>query len=164
MTSSLQITRHGRECLDDLEPLWKALQRTHIEVGAELGKTRTEEEAWRLRRADYNEWLDDPATFVLLATLDDRPVGYALVRGYRRSCSFVTGEDTVELKTLSVLPEYRSRGIGAALMEDLFARCRAMGVTQMAIGVVATNERAVKFYERFGFQCRYVTMWGELPG
>ena len=56
----------------------------------------------------------------------------------------------VRLYTLSVLPECREQLIGSALMDAVERRLRALRIGDMIIGVVATNARAIEFYERRG--------------
>jgi ribosomal protein S18 acetylase RimI-like enzyme len=50
------------------------------------------------------------------------------------------------------------------LMREVFAHLRERGITELAIGIVATNDGAIRFYERYGFFRRYITMWGAVPG
>ena len=163
MSDTVRITRIERDRLDELAPLWKALQKHHIEIGSHLGEMRTAEESWGIRRKDYAEKFDNEDVFVLVAECDDRAVGYAFVKNRGKSSSYRIPEPTAELKTLSVLPEYRGHGIGDLLMREVFRRLRKRGITELAIGVVATNEGATRFYERYGFHQRYITMWGSIP-
>jgi ribosomal protein S18 acetylase RimI-like enzyme len=60
-----------------------------------------------------------------------------------------TGESIIEIRSLYVLPEHTSMGIGTALWD------RALTFLPPHLPVVvdvATNTRAVGFYERLGFQ------------
>ena len=59
-------------------------------------------------------------------------------------------DDTPEL-AISVLPEYRSRGIGAALMARLFVLLRERGYAQISLAVQKKNG-AVRFYQRLGYE------------
>ncbi len=163
MGTDVRIIEAGEERLEDLGPLWKALQRHHVAVGSDLGAMRTDEESWRRRKEEYREAFGEEGTFCLLAEVQGKPVGYAFVTTRAASCAYETDEKSAELKTLSVLEEYRGHGIGEKLMEAVFARTRSVGLTEMAIGTVATNERVIRFYERYGFHRRYVTLWGKIP-
>ena len=52
------------------------------------------------------------------------------------------------IATLAVLPEYRGRGIGAALLQ----RCEAqIPVSRIRLCVRPSNEVAIRLYERFGY-------------
>ena len=50
---------------------------------------------------------------------------------------------------ISLLPEYRNRGLGAALIHDLMAECAASREPLRL--QVAKGNRAARLYERLGF-------------
>ena len=56
-----------------------------------------------------------------------------------------------ELNNLCVLPEYRHRRIGDALLRDAFARAALMGCRRMDIGIVEENRTLRRWYEAKGF-------------
>lgn len=53
---------------------------------------------------------------------------------------------------LSLIQEYWGYGIGSLLMEDLLDFGRQVGLKVITLEVVKDNQRAVKLYERFGFE------------
>lgn len=150
--------------LDRLEPLWNALQRHHVEVTPELGprtRERTDEEAWRIRRAKYERWLGDPDAFFILATIEGEPAGYAFVTVGMPYASWDAGERLAELETLSILPEHRGSGIGAALIDAVWNHLAELGVDDMQIVTTSTNAGAKRFYERRGFSHRLDVYYGK---
>ena len=50
-----------------------------------------------------------------------------------------------------VREEYRSRGIGGAILEVLFREAEKRGILELSIGVNVENERALRLYRRKGF-------------
>jgi len=52
---------------------------------------------------------------------------------------------------ISVLPEFRGRGVGSQLMKKLFELLRERGYRQTSLSVQKDNP-AVQFYERFGYE------------
>ena len=56
-----------------------------------------------------------------------------------------------ELNNLSVLPAYRHRGIGEALLKHAFAGAKELHCTKMNIGIVEENIRLRRWYEDIGF-------------
>jgi ribosomal protein S18 acetylase RimI-like enzyme len=60
------------------------------------------------------------------------------------------GEREIRLIDISLLAEFRSRGIGAFLLEKLKAEAATSGKT-LFLRVLKTNESAKRFYERLGF-------------
>lgn len=53
---------------------------------------------------------------------------------------------------MGVLAAYRGRGIGQQLLSACLDRARANGITRVELEVRADNLRAIKLYERMGFQ------------
>ncbi len=57
-------------------------------------------------------------------------------------------EGVAWIATIAVLPEYRSRGVGAALLQACEAQ---IPVTKIRLCVRPSNEVAIRLYERFGY-------------
>lgn len=70
--------------------------------------------------------------------------------GYYSICLKENGE--CELNNLSVLPDYRHRGIGEKLLLHSFEAAKAAGCQKMFIGIVEENTRLRKWYESFGVE------------
>jgi RimJ/RimL family protein N-acetyltransferase len=160
--------RHANtvEELAALEPVWNALQTHHSEITPDLGPhtpKRALPEAWRIRRSKYERWLGDPDTFFVIVEADGGPVGYAFVTIGPPYAGWATGERLAELETLSVLPEHRGEGIGATLLDAVWARLAELGVEDMAITTTVTNVDAQRFYERHGFAQRFAVYYGKAP-
>jgi ribosomal protein S18 acetylase RimI-like enzyme len=163
--SEIAIVRASSERLDDLQPLWEALHRHHVEVAPELaalGPMRSGEASWRVRRAHYAELFKDEATFALIAEVNGGPVGYALVQMRGPEESWETGP-VAELETLAVLPEARGEGIGSALVQAVFAELREMGIREWTVASIASNEEAHRFYKRFEVVPFTVSFIGKVP-
>ncbi len=152
------------EDLDAVEPLWNALQEHHARITPSLGPrtpARATGDAWRMRRSKYVRWLADSETFFVIAESAGRPVGYAFVTVGPGYASWATGERAAELETLSVLPDQRGDGVGAALVEAVWSRLEGIGVDEMAITTTRTNVDAHRFYERQGFEPGFVVFYGK---
>ena len=89
-----------------------------------------------------------PAAFALLAWQDGVAIGAAVcVWGF----STFTGCPSLNVHDLAVLPEHRGRGVGRVLLEEVERRARARGSSKLTLEVHATNEAAIRLYQRFGF-------------
>lgn len=153
--------------LDGVEPLWNALQEHHARITPELDPQtpkRDLADAWRLRRSKYVRWLRDPETFFVIAEGEGGPVGYAFVTVGPGYASWATGDRAGVLETLSVLPEQRGEGVGAALIEAAWERLGERGIDDMAITTTKTNVDAQRFYERHGFSQAFVVYHGKRRG
>jgi ribosomal protein S18 acetylase RimI-like enzyme len=58
----------------------------------------------------------------------------------------------VDIENIVVLPEYRRRGIGKALLEKAIEFSRHRKLKKVRCEVPTHNERAIKFYVKNGFQ------------
>jgi GNAT superfamily N-acetyltransferase len=163
--SEVTITEVGSERIPDLEPLTRALHRHHVQVDPAIPGVppRDQDGWWRIRSARYRDWLEDPDAFVLVAEIDGALVGYALVTFHDADDSHRTGDRFAELQSLLVLDDHRGEGIGSALLHAVYERVRARGAEEMIIGVLATNDRVRRLYEREGFTPWVVINMGKVP-
>ncbi len=83
-----------------------------------------------------------PNVVRLKAVVDDRMVGF-IAGDIRHS------ENMAWVATVGVLPEYRGRGIGTALMK---ACEEQLGIPTIRLSVRLSNEGAVRLYQRLGYQ------------
>ncbi len=58
------------------------------------------------------------------------------------------------IQNLGVVPEYRGRGLGSALLLKALHGFRQVGLGRAFLEVTAQNEAAVRLYRRLGFRCR----------
>jgi len=56
------------------------------------------------------------------------------------------------LRTLYVVPEHWSHGVGSALLEHALVRMRERGATRAKLWTLEDNESARRFYERRGWR------------
>lgn len=93
----------------------------------------------------------DPDLF-LVATTSEKIVG-SVIGGYdgRRGLVY----------HLAVAEEYRGRGIGTSLMEELERRLRIKGCLKCYLLVVQGNEDIGRYYKQRGWQAMNVTLYGK---
>lgn len=88
-----------------------------------------------------------PEAEVVLAFLDDRPAGFAL---FFHSYSTFLARRGLYLEDLFVLPEFRGKGIGKALLRHLARLAVERGCGRFEWAVLDWNDSAIKFYESLG--------------
>jgi N-acetylglutamate synthase-like GNAT family acetyltransferase len=73
--------------------------------------------------------------------------------GVPRGCTAVeqTGDEVCRLKRLGVLPEFRRKGVGEALVRHGLAEARRLGAKRVEIGVIADHVELKDWYARLGF-------------
>jgi ribosomal protein S18 acetylase RimI-like enzyme len=95
-----------------------------------------------------------PGDTALIAIDEGFPVGAAWYRLFRREqpgYGFVD-EETPEL-AIAVVPSRRGRGIGDALLKELYARAKADGYDAVSLAAERDNQPLVSYYEqRHGFE------------
>jgi ribosomal protein S18 acetylase RimI-like enzyme len=91
---------------------------------------------------------EHPTTIVFLAYLDAQPVGIATCfLGF----STFAARPLINVHDLAVLPGYRGRGIGRALLASVEAHARERGCAKVTLEVQENNHRARHVYARAGF-------------
>jgi len=102
---------------------------------------------------------DPESSFVAYNRALRMPVGVILCSRIRHDAGHVT--------QVCVLPEYRSHGIGDALMHRAAQALREHGVRLLTLTVTEANEGAVHLYGRLGFATKHVFdafVWEEQSG
>ncbi|MBE0434793.1 MAG: ribosomal protein S18-alanine N-acetyltransferase [Methylomicrobium sp.] len=91
---------------------------------------------WMLERANAD---------IILAEIEDKAVGYALLL-YRRGASLA------RLYSFAVLPEYRGLGIGVGLLNHSEARARERDCVYLRLEVRPDNQQAIALYRKQGYR------------
>lgn len=93
---------------------------------------------------------------VFIAVSDDeRPVGYVSVGELANPA---VGLPLGSVLDFWVAPELRDKGIGTMLLDHALVHIHAQGYTHASILVSASNEKAIRMYERRGFRPDRITM------
>jgi len=98
---------------------------------------------------DLRRWLfgDAPAAEVVIARAGAEPVGFAL---FMRNFSTFLARPGLYLEDLFVVPQWRNRGIGRALLAHLARIAVDRGYGRFEWTVLEWNEPAIAFYRRMG--------------
>lgn len=94
--------------------------------------------------------LADPAYRIRLAEADGRVVGFAKMGPAKLPVE--RRGPSAELWQLYVLKPWQGEGVAATLMDWAIATAREEGARDMFLSVFIENERAKRFYARYGFE------------
>ena len=83
-------------------------------------------------------------------------VGHIIVR--RGATDFLTGSEQAWIDDISVVPKYWGSGVSKRLLRTAEDSVRESGVNYLGLTVTAANSRALRFYERAGYQCERYQM------
>jgi diamine N-acetyltransferase len=101
--------------------------------------------------AQQTDELEDPASAFLIAEVDGRAAGYAMLRDGEPEKG-VDGAKPVELVRLYVSRDWLGRGIGEQLMRACVDEARQAGHETIWLGVWERNARAQAFYRKWNFR------------
>jgi GNAT superfamily N-acetyltransferase len=85
--------------------------------------------------------------YALIAFANDTAIGFAL---YFYNFSTFLGRRGIYLEDIYVEPEYRSRGIGSALLKRLAKIAKEQRCGRMEWSVLTWNQPSIDFYHRMG--------------
>lgn len=168
---SIEIVAFPTERLGELRALWRGLYEHHTRILPDMRERELPfEAAFERRREIERAWLEhEPESFLLAASDAGDYVGYAFVRVRPAACiaaSWSVGDPLAELSILVVAGDRRGEGIGSLLLDAVEERLRQMAIEDMLIGVIATNEEAMRLYERRGakpFLTDFIQRVGQPP-
>jgi len=109
-----------------------------------------------LSEANFGDYLADPNITILV--LEDRGElkGYTLLVAKPATdpdvASVLSALPSTELSKCYVHPEHHGRGAAARLMQASLASAADKGAAGLWLGVNSENAKAIRFYEKSGFQ------------
>ncbi|HEX8075471.1 MAG TPA: GNAT family N-acetyltransferase [Thermoleophilaceae bacterium] len=145
--------------LDEVKPLWFMLHNHHIAVADKRrGPARSDEESWQIKRGWYDAWLAQEGSFLLLAEVDRKVVGYAVVRTMEPdpTPTWLSPPKKAEIEALAILPDVQRLGVGKLMTDAIKSESYKLGLRMISGAVIGGNEEAVRFYEREGGYVTYV--------
>ena len=84
-----------------------------------------------------------------------------------RACGCVALEkaspDLCYLERLAVLPEFRNKGFGEALVNHLFEQVRKIGIRRVEIGIISKHRKLKNWYKKLGFIEKGIKKFDHLP-
>lgn len=93
--------------------------------------------------------VQDNQAYCCLAEVNNKPVGYIAGRekkfGYRKSRYF-------EIENMGVIPEFRSKGIGALLINQTKEEAKKKGYQKIFVNSYFHNIKAIAFYKNHGMK------------
>ena len=130
---------------EDLPVCVRVIRRSHQTVADEFGFTVENAPRYVAFATDENRlaWHMDREHRLMFLDEDK-----GVVRGYYSLLLKENGE--CELGNLSVLPEYRHRGIGTRLLKHAMDTAREPRCAAMNLSIVEENRQLLKWYEQCG--------------
>jgi ribosomal protein S18 acetylase RimI-like enzyme len=158
--SGFVVRRASSDDLPALGRLGALLVQTHHEFDSQrfLAATTLTAEGYA---SFLRSQLADPDVVVLVAEIDGHVVGYAF--------GAIEGVDYLSLRgpagvlhDLIVDAEYRGRGIGRLLLDEMVSTLASRGAPRIVLSTAERNTSAQRFFERLGFRRTMIEMTREL--
>ena len=115
------------------------MREDHLEQIAELEK-QCFSDPWSLR--SITSELNNPLSLWIVAECDGTVAGYV-------GSQSVLGE--ADMMNLAVSPLFRRQGVASGLVEALIKHLKERDVHVLVLEVRASNEPAIRLYEKYGF-------------
>lgn len=146
-TESSRLESEGRR---SAEPVIRNLRPDDLEAAIRvdariLGRRRDEFLRLKLQQA----FADSGIAISLAAELDGQFVGFLLARVYFGE--FGVTERVAVMDVLDVHPEFRGRGVGPALIDQLRTNLLALGIRTLQTEVAWDSLELMAFFQREGF-------------
>ena len=87
--------------------------------------------------------LANPFAYYIAAVEDGVIIGYGGMR---------VMFETADITNVACAPEYRRRGVGRAIMEEMICRAKELGVEILTLEVRESNSPAQALYRKLGFE------------
>lgn len=95
------------------------------------------------RGAFYNELVQNQFANYIVLEVDEKVVGY---------CGVWIVTDEAHITNIAILPEYRGRKLGEALLRRIMDLARENGAKTMTLEVRVSNNVAQSLYRKLGFE------------
>ncbi len=137
--------------LDLIQPLWEKLNEHHRRQKSDF-KDHYANFTFQERKKVLLNKARDGDMLICLAEDEDSGilVGYAVTT--------ISSENVGEIDSIYVEGEYRLQGIGNELMKRSLEWMDRKAVKTRKVVIATSNQKAISFYERFGFRARSINL------
>ena len=146
----------------------KQIEKKHIDECAEVIR-----ESFLTVAEEFNITKENAPRYVAFA-IDNNKLSQQLENGTEIYAYFIDGnvagvyslskyQNECEISNLCVLPKYRHRGIGKALLVYAFNRAKELDCQRITISIVAENKVLKSWYEKYGFVTTHTKKYDFFP-
>lgn len=141
----------SRQDIDFIQPLWEKL-REYQQVRSPHFPQHYKRRTWKRRKVELLKKASSDGLYIEIATDSDikEIIGYCM--------STVSSDKQGCLESIYVEPNYRRLGIGDHLMQRAITWMDKKHATTKTLIVGVGNEEVLKFYSRYGFYPKYITV------
>ncbi len=97
------------------------------------------------------DWFQSAQTLTRLASIDESPVGFAMIRPPENNEPFGS-QHIGELLAIAVEPQKQGQGVGDFLMIEILNVAHEVGITTLILCTATTNEPGKGLFKKHGFE------------
>lgn len=146
MTADISVVALRLATIDDLATLRRWDEAPHV-----VESDPNDDWNWEVELTRFPSWREQ-----LIAEVNGAPIGFVQIIDPAEEDSRYWGDVAPNLRAIDIWigeAAHLGKGHGTRIMELVLARCFAdADVTAVLIDPLASNERAIKFYQRLGFK------------
>jgi N-acetylglutamate synthase-like GNAT family acetyltransferase len=94
-------------------------------------------------------------------------INYYILENNNQPCGCVALEqarpEVCYLERLAVLPQFRQRGFGKALVNHVINEARKLGIRRIEIGIISKHTELREWYQKLGFSVKEAAHFKHLP-
>ena len=141
------------------------------ELNTDVQRIHAAEHPWRFKEpgpdsfteTDAAEFIGRPNRFSFVAFVNNEPKGYVVAEIREMpETSRVFEHAMVYVHHLSVRPDSQGHGIGKALLDAVKQRGDATGISLLALDTWTFNEKALRFFQRYGLVPYNIRLWNKV--
>ena len=143
--------------LDAMFELWLEMQTSHVAYDATWYAPKPEAECKPICMKHFRQCLSGENSMVLLATLDNQPIGMLIGHITGRPAPLQNQITVLAIENAIVAEAYRRQGVLRGMMDLMTAEARTRGASAVKFSVHSSNVARIA-YEHLGFSCHEMSM------
>ena len=155
------IRKPTSEDLPALIPLWIGESDFHHELDPEYYTPTASDEDKQFEKY----FLDALATndpYFLIAEMEEKVVGFVMYKKGKADYFDTNIVDFGEVLELFVDPDFRKKGIGEKLVNEVEKFFKEEGLAYLKLEASSRNDNAIKFYQEHGFEDHVTVMYKKI--
>jgi len=155
MDNDIILETGNEKLLADIEELWEQLNQLHMAKSLDF-KHHYRTFTFQARSKSLLSIAEKGKLFIAIAHHREEKIGYIV-------SSII--DETGEIDSVFIKPEYRKKGVGNMLMEASLNWIKTNNVKLIRVAVSVGNEEVFGFYAKYGFKPRLTVLQfgSELP-
>lgn len=138
--------------VDEIADLWCQLMQIHKAWDADYFANVGVEDFIQVYKEDIAIYMNQSSQIVLVATDNEKVIGYCNASLVYFSNSFYNSDSHCEINDIMIAENYQNTNVGKQLIEEIRKWALTSKVKTMQVNVFSKNQRALQFFNKQAFQ------------